>query len=163
MNDNDTILAELKKISAWADMQRKMTKWSLIGVAIFIPILFLSAAYLENRLTKNIDRYTDSSKSEWYDVSRNIQRGDINEAIRIGELLIANTPLYPDGHARLGSAYLAAGNIKKAQEHYSEAVRLFPSEENMALLNAASLRIKQEIPQQAGPAYPPQGVGSADP
>jgi len=34
MDDNESILAELRKISAWADMQRKMTKWSLLIGAV---------------------------------------------------------------------------------------------------------------------------------
>jgi hypothetical protein len=34
MNDNDPILTELRKISAWADLQRKMTKRSPIFVAV---------------------------------------------------------------------------------------------------------------------------------
>jgi hypothetical protein len=35
MNDNEAILAELKKIAAWAEMQRKLTKWSLVFLASF--------------------------------------------------------------------------------------------------------------------------------
>ena len=31
MNNDEPILAELRKISAWAERQRKMTKWSLIS------------------------------------------------------------------------------------------------------------------------------------
>ena len=41
MNDNELILAELRKISAWADMQRKTTKWSLIALVIFLPAMAL--------------------------------------------------------------------------------------------------------------------------
>ncbi len=39
--------------------------------------------------------------------------------IELGEKLIAKTPLYPDGHRRLAVAYLAAGRIENASEHYA--------------------------------------------
>ena len=162
MNDNDSILAELKKISAWADMQRKATRWSLVFLAIFIPVIILFAVVMEHRIKKNIYDNGTPAKFTWYDVDRNICLCDVTEAIRIGEELIKTTPLNPNGHSRLGTAYLAAGNIEKAREHYAEASRLFPSEENIALLNAAEARIKQENPQQGVAGYPPQGVGSPE-
>ena len=86
-------------------------------------------------------------KPTWYDVERNLRLGAVDEAVRIGEELIQSAPLYPDGHGRLGSAYLAAGNVAKARAHYAEAARLFPSGENIDLLNAADARIKQENPR----------------
>ena len=91
MNDNEAIFAELRKISAWTDLQRKMTKWSLI----------------------------------------------------------LKTPQYPEAHRRLAGAYLAAGKVEKASEHYAEAFRLFPSEENEKLLMAIERRSKAEQPNGA--------------
>src|SRR5215510_3417417 len=35
---NDEVLAELRKIAAWADLQRKVTKRLLIFLAAFIPV-----------------------------------------------------------------------------------------------------------------------------
>jgi hypothetical protein len=35
--DSEEILAELRKISAWADLQRKIIKWSFIFLAAVIP------------------------------------------------------------------------------------------------------------------------------
>lgn len=147
MNDNDAILAELRKIAAWTDLQRKMTKWSLVFLAIFIPAIILFGAVMEHRLTKKIDGLGAAPKPTWYDVERNLRLGAVDEAVRIGEELIQSAPLYPDGHGRLGSAYLAAGNVAKARAHYAEAARLFPSGENINLLNAADARIEQENPR----------------
>jgi tetratricopeptide (TPR) repeat protein len=144
MNDNESILAELRKISAWADMQRKVTKWSLIFVAVLIPALIASGILMEHLLKSSVETVAAGSKSDWYDVDENVRRGDFKEAIRIGEELILKTPQYPDAHRRLAGAYLAAGNIEKAREHYAEAFRLFPSEENEKLLTAIDKRSKAE-------------------
>ena len=151
MNDNESILAELRKISAWADMQRKVTKWSLILVVIFLPAMMLSGVVMEHRLTKHIlEDTTSNQKPDWYDVDQNIRHGDFEKAIQIGEELILKTPQYPDAHRRLAGAYLAAGNTDKAKAHYAEAFRLFPSEENERLLMAIDRRIKAEPSQPDG-------------
>jgi len=57
----------------------------------------------------------------------------------------------------LAGAYLAAGKIEKAREHYAEAFRLFPSEENEKLLIAIEKRSKQRVPNQADRAMPVGG------
>jgi hypothetical protein len=38
MNLDEAILTELKKLSAFADMQRKITKWTFIFIGVFIAI-----------------------------------------------------------------------------------------------------------------------------
>jgi tetratricopeptide (TPR) repeat protein len=147
MNDNEPILAELRKIAAWADMQRKMTKWSLIVVAIFIPAMIVFAALMEHRVTKRIE--DTAEKPDWYCVDQNVRLGDFDKAIQIGEELILKTPQYPDAHRRLAGVYLAAGKIEKAREHYAEAFRLFPSEDNEKLLIAMEKRSKAESLQSS--------------
>ena len=150
MNDNEPILSELRKISAWADMQRKATKWSLIVVVIFIPAMALFGVVMEHRLKTTLEDTGSSQKPDWYDVDQNVRHGDFEKAIRIGEELILKTPQYPDAHRRLAGAYLAAGKTEKAREHYAEAFRLFPSEENEKLLIAMDRRIKAEPSQPDG-------------
>lgn len=143
MNDNEPILAELRKISAWADMQRKTTKWSLIFVAAFIPALIVFGVL---RVKTTLEDIKPGQKADWYDVDQNVRRGDFDNAIQIGEGLILKTPQYPEAHRRLAGAYLAAGKIQKAREHYAEAFRLFPSEENEKLVMAIDKRSKAENP-----------------
>jgi tetratricopeptide (TPR) repeat protein len=94
----------------------------------------------------NLETNPSPHQSDWYDVERNVRLGDFEKAIALGEELIAKTPQYSEAHQRLAGAYLAAGNIEKAKEHYAEAFRLFPSEENEKLLSAIEKRIKPEKP-----------------
>src|SRR6267142_6595537 len=155
MNDDESILAELRKIGAWADMERKITRWSLIAVAVAVPAMIVIGIVMEHRLNRSMEDLTAPAKSEkptWSDVDWNIRRAELEEAIRIGEALIQKTPQYPEGHHRLASAYLAAGKIEKAREHYAQAFHLFPSEENEKLLIAIDKRIKEGNPQPDGAA-----------
>jgi cytochrome c-type biogenesis protein CcmH/NrfG len=145
MNENESILAELRKIAAWAETQRKITKWSFIVIAVFIPAMIIFGIVMENRVKTSFE--AGPEKPTWSDVDWNIRRTHLDEAIRVGEELIQKTPQYPEGHIRLASAYLAAGNIKSAGEHYAQAFRLFPSEENQRLLIAIEKRMKERNPQ----------------
>jgi tetratricopeptide (TPR) repeat protein len=144
MNDNELILAELRKISAWGDFQRKMTKWSLIFVGFMIIAGIAAGVLTDHEIKQNL---TPTNKPDWYQVDQNVRTGNFDEAIRIGEELMQKTPLYPDAHHRLAGAYLAAGKIQKAREQYAEAFRLLPSEENEKLLAAIDQRIKSENPK----------------
>jgi tetratricopeptide (TPR) repeat protein len=152
MNDNESILAELRKIAAWADMSRRTTKWSLIFVAVFIPAMIVFAVVMEHREKARRETARAAEKLDWYDVDRNIRLGDFDTAIRIGEQLIQKTPQYPRGHAQLAAAYVVAGKLKEARTHYAEAVRLFPYEEYEKLLIAIDKRIATENPQPDGAA-----------
>jgi tetratricopeptide (TPR) repeat protein len=155
MNDNETILAELRKIAAWADMQRKITKWSLIVIAALIPAMIVLGILMEKRFTTTMEDISSHDKPEkptWSDVDWKIRRAEFDEAIRLGEELIQRTPQYPEGHHRLASAYLAAGKTEQAREHYAQAFHLFPSEENEKLLTAINRRIKEGNPQPDGAA-----------
>jgi tetratricopeptide (TPR) repeat protein len=143
---NEEILAELRKISAWADLQRKMTKWSLIFLAVFVPVVIGVFILLDRHLKTDVESTLAPQRSDWYDVDRNVRLGDFEKAITIGEGLIQKTPQYPEAHERLARAYLAAGNPEKAKEHYAEAFRLFPSEENEKLLSAIEKRVKADKP-----------------
>ena len=158
MNNDEPILAELRKISAWADMQRKMTRWSLIFVAVLIPALIIFGVLMERRVSTKLESVASEETPDWYDVDQNVRRGDFDKAIQIGEKLIVKTPLYPEAHRRLAGAYLAAGSIEKARLHYAEAFRLFPSEENEKLLAAINERSKAENPQKEGAANGSQPI-----
>jgi tetratricopeptide (TPR) repeat protein len=147
MNNDEQILTELRKISAWADRQRKMTKWSLIFVAVFVPALIVFAVLMEQREKTQLEGIASDNTPDWYEVDQNVRRGDFDKAIQIGERLTLKTPQYPEAHRRLAGAYLAAGNIQEARKHYAEAFRLFPSEEHEKLVLAIDKRSKAESPQ----------------
>jgi tetratricopeptide (TPR) repeat protein len=144
MSDNELILAELRKISAWIDFQRKMTKWLLIFVAVMIIAGIVAGVLTDHEIKQNL---TPTDNPDWYQVDQDVRTGDFAEAIRIGEKLTQKTPQYPDAHHRLAGAYLAAGKIEKAREQYAEAFRLLPSEENEKLLTAIDKRIEAEKPK----------------
>jgi tetratricopeptide (TPR) repeat protein len=146
-NDNEAVLVELRRISAWADVQRKITRGSLIFAAVFIPALIVFGILLERQVSStNVESTTPPEKPGWYDMDRNVRSGEFDKAIAIGEELLLKTPQYPEAHKRLAGAYLAAGNLEKAREHYAEAFRLFPSEENEKLLLALDKRSTTEKP-----------------
>ena len=152
MNNDEPILTELRKISAWADMQRKMTKWSLMFIAVFIPALVIFGVLMERRVSTKLESVVPEEKPDWYDVDQSVRRSDFDKAIQIGEKLILKTPLFPEAHRRLAGAYLAAGSIENARKHYAEAFRLFPSEENEKSLAAIDRRVRTENPQPDGAA-----------
>lgn len=166
MTDNESILAELRRIAAWADMQRTVSKWSLIAAAVAIPAIIvlgvLGAVMVEREQARMAETFAPLTLEEptWCDVDSRIRRAELDEAIRIGEELILKTPHHPEGHQRLASAYLAAGNTEQARQHYAEAFRLFPSEQNEKLLIAIDKRIKDEGSQSDGPADGSQPIRS---
>lgn len=146
MNESDDkILKELKKISSWAEHQKKISKWSLIILAICIPIIIGVAIFTDYYFKNIIDDFKTETtdKFSWYDVSCRTRSGEIDEAISIAEELINITPNYPKGHTKLGFLYLTSGNLIKTKKHFKEAYRLFPSTENKENLNAILKRISQ--------------------
>lgn len=170
MENDEAVLAELKKMSAWADTQRKLARGSLIFLGAFVPIMVLLAAFLERRVADRI-REIDTMPTgvvperaaSWYDVDQSVRQGDVGAALRTAQALLAKTPNSPEAHRRLAGVHLAAGDIEKAQKHYSEAFRLFPSEEHQKLLQAAEMRIWEEKHRPAetkkGQAADPRAPG----
>jgi tetratricopeptide (TPR) repeat protein len=144
--NNDEILAELRKISAWADLQRKITRWSLIFLALLVPVAIGIGILMEQHLKTDLESNISPHQPDWYDVDLNVRQGNFEQAIAVGEELILRTPQYPEAHQRLAKAYLAAGKLEKAKEHFAEALRLFPSEENEKLLDAIEKRVKADSP-----------------
>ena len=123
-----------------------MTKWSFVFLAVLVPVVIGIFILLDQHLKTNVESTLAPRQSDWYDVDRNVRLGNFEKAIAIGEELILKTPQYPGAHERLAGAYLAAGNLEKAKEHYTEAFRLFPSEENEKLLSAIEKRVKADKP-----------------
>src|ERR1700733_10653578 len=112
MNNDDQILTELRKISAWADMQRKYMKWSLTFLAIFFPTMGIIGFLVDRKVEDTVTRV---NQKEWYDVDIDVREGNFDKAIQIGEELILKTQKYPEAHRQLAEAYLAAGKLDKAR------------------------------------------------
>jgi tetratricopeptide (TPR) repeat protein len=145
--ENDEVLAELRKIVAWADLQRKTTRWAIILLVVLIPVAIGGFLLMHRDLNATLEANQAPQQPDWYEVDRNVRLGNLEKATTTGEQLILKTPQYPDAHVRLAGAYLAAGNLEKAKEHYTEAFRLFPSEENGRLLDAVEKRVQAEKPE----------------
>lgn len=138
MNKDDQLLAEVRKISAYAEMQKKVTKWSLIIVSILVPIIIVVGFVTDRAFKKKIETITTTAiePKDWYDVDRLTRRGDITQAIHVAEAMIQKMPRYTSGHEKLGPLYLIDGDIPKSLKHFKEAFRLFPSEQNRKNLEA---------------------------
>jgi tetratricopeptide (TPR) repeat protein len=143
---NDEVLAEMRKISAWAEFQRKVTRRLLIFLALAVVAGIGIAIFAARHLNTEVESKPPVQNPDWYDVDRAVWQGDFDKAITIGEELILKTPQDWEAHKRLGKAYLTSGTLDKAKEHFAEAYRLFPSEENEKVLGAIEKRIKAESP-----------------
>ena len=141
-NHENEMLAHIEKIAAWADTQRKMSKWMMIFMATFIPLVVLIAVVAESRINNDTDEV--EKPEAWSSVSRAVTKGDLEEAIRVGKIMLQKTPDYEYGHYRLAYIYLSAGNLEQSRHHFEEVYRIFPSEENKKGLEAINKRIKQE-------------------
>ena len=143
---SDEILAELQTISASADLQRKSAKWTLVFLTLYLPIVMGIFLLIDRQLKTNVESNLPPHQSDWSDVDHNIRQGDFEKGTAIGEELILKTPQSADAHEHLAKAYMAAGNLEKAKEHYAEAFRLFPSEENEKLLTTIEKRMNADKP-----------------
>ena len=152
MNNDDAILAELKKISAWSEQQRKMSRLATIMVAIAIPLVIVLGIVADYDVKSTIARVDAPT---WYDVDRDARAGDFDKALQVGEDLMKKAPWDPDAHRRLGNVYLAAGKTEKAKEQYEITCLLFPSEENQKLREAIVKRIaSDQAKSQTSPSAP---------
>ena len=69
-----------------------------------------------------------------------MQRQEFSTAMSMAQTLVASQPNYYYGHAYLGAIYLAMGDVKNAEAHYSRAYELFPNEESEKDLSAVRKR-----------------------
>lgn len=139
-NDNKDLLATLNKIAAWADYQKKMAKWSLIGVIPFLMILFGGAIYLESYFKKSTADISPPGgvSHEWYDVSRAERKGDYEKALYIANELLERTPLDFDGHYRVGEILLKLGDKERAIISFKRAEEIFPIPRHRNAIEALS-------------------------
>jgi len=133
-------------MGAWADRQRKMSKWGLIVAAVIFPAMIIFSIVTIHQTETKLEHISVPENHDWCDVEGNIRRCDLATAIQIGEELIQKTPQYPKGHEHLATAYLAAGKLEEARTHFAEAARLFPCEEYEKNLVAIDKRLATANP-----------------
>ena len=120
---NQEILAELRKV-------RRMFYLTLA----FVIIGALPTFY------QGFSRGRSQATPSWQRVTTAMQRQEFSTAMSMAQTLVASQPNYYYGHAYLGAIYLAMGDVKNAEAHYSRAYELFPNEESEKDLSAVRKR-----------------------
>ena len=149
---HEEILAELKKVSAWADLSRQAIERfkRMNRVASIVLLVILTCAIIVTPIAVHyLDKITES-RTSWYTVDDCLRRGEINKAIQLGQKLIEKTPGDPAAHRILGAAYLIAGQLELSLHHYEQAYRLFPSDQNKSNIETVKGRIEEEKSQTSG-------------
>ena len=93
-----------------------------------------------------------------------LQSNDV-DSLRILNEAIEAHPAEPNGYFFRACAYYELADDSKALADLDKAIELKPDHPKVAMLRSKinARAEEQKISQQSGPAYPPQGVGSADP
>ena len=135
---NQQILAELKGL-------RRLTRRSSIA-AFFLLALFIVASVW--RIPSHDDPYARAVAA--------MKASDYQKALSIVEPLAAQHPENYYHHEYLGTIYLALGKPAKAEEEYSKAYALYPSENlaNMVATVRKRLRLQSATPNLTPSATP---------
>jgi len=121
---NQEILVELRKLKRL---------FYVILVVIFVGAV--PAFY------QGFSRGFSQAAPSWERVRGAMGRQDFSAALSMAQALVARQPDYYYGHACLGAIYLAMGDVKNAEAHYSRAYELFPNEESEKDLAAVRKRV----------------------
>jgi len=135
---NQQILAELKGV------RRLIRLWAVTAFVLFV--LFLAASVW--RVPSQNDPYARATAA--------MKASDYPKALSIVQPLAVAHPENYYHHEYLGTIYLALGNPAKAEEEYSKAYALYPSESlaNTVATVRKRLRLQSAIPNVAPSATP---------
>lgn len=136
MNDKNEngLLEELRKQTA---LFKQATKMNLIvsvilGILVIFAIVIYPLAYRGRTAYRAAPQVMDS----WQEARNFIEKGDLVSGMAMTQRLISKNPEYYYGYALLGSVYHEMGDLKKAEENYAKAFKLFPIEDNEKTLKA---------------------------
>jgi cytochrome c-type biogenesis protein CcmH/NrfG len=140
------IIAELQRI-------RRFVKWGLITFLVIFST-FVAAAVWQGR--SRDDAYTEANRA--------LRAFDYRHAIQIAETIAAEHPQDYTMFDYLGSVYLRAGELAKAEEAYSRSNALFPSEEISKTLESIRKRRSAQVsPASVSPTVTPNAQPTAKP
>lgn len=128
----------LRAIVSWINFQKKITKWSLIAVALMILLGGGASIYLESRLKHIVSN--DRDPKDWYDVSTLSKKGELEKALRIADDLLIRTPRDFEGHYRKGEILLMMNEPEKAKASFEAAYVIFPIPKYKSAVDALSKR-----------------------
>ncbi|HWL53011.1 MAG TPA: hypothetical protein VNQ90_11285 [Chthoniobacteraceae bacterium] len=125
---SDEILATLKKIEAWTDLQRKIIRWSLWSTLPFVLVMiafpFLASRYLNQTLKSHSE--AASKEYDWYDVSHASRKGDLHKALSMADELLSRHPRDFNGHYQRGEILLMLDERPEALKSFRKAAEIFP-------------------------------------
>ena len=129
MSDHSNeILAALRNIEAWTNLQRKITKWGFLSflpfILLMISIPFFASRYLDQTIKSHTERTAESR--DWYDVSSASRKGNLKEALSIADELLLRNPRDFEGHYRKGELLLMLDDRAAALQSFRKAAELFP-------------------------------------
>jgi predicted Zn-dependent protease len=135
---NQQILAEVRGV------RRLIRRWAIAALVLFV--LFLAASVW--RVPSQSDPYAKATAA--------MKASDYSKALSIVEPLAVAHPENYYHHEYLGTIYLALGNPAKAEEEYSKAYALYPSESlaNMVATVRERLRLQSATPHLTPGATP---------
>lgn len=135
---NQEILAELKGV------RRLIRRWAITALVLFV--LFFAASLW--RVPSQNDPYARATAA--------MKASDYPKALSIVEPLAIAHPENYYHHEYLGTIYLALGKPTKAEEEYSKAYALYPSESlaNMVATLRKRLRLQSANPNVTPSATP---------
>ena len=130
MNDDHAqkVLNEARKI-------RKIVVWIFIIFMIYFAMSVYSFIHSQLRW-RRYSSTPDKTSMSWHVVQQLMDTGEFELALTEANKNIEESPDYFRGYKILGHIYLAMRQPGKAEEAFSKAYELFPSEENHKNLEA---------------------------
>ena len=138
-----------QQILAEVQLLRRFSKRALITFLVLFAIFVVGGLW---RIPSREGAYTEANKA--------LRALDYPRAIQLAEKIAAEHPQDYEVLDYLGSVYLRAGELAKAEEAYSRSSALFPSEEISKILE--SIR-KSRSAQVSSGSVSPTGTPSAPP
>lgn len=158
MTTNDPEFVDaVKKIAAWADWQRKSTRW--IGAIFAVAAVAVGASsYFFKRQVESLA--TPRETRTWYDATSAARSGNIKRAVEIADELLTANPRDFEGHYRKGEILLMAGERKKALSSFEAAANIFPIEKYTSAVDAVASLNKETVYFDQSPVVSPASAES---
>ena len=88
------------------------------------------------------------SPINWYDVSLDMRRGDLDKALKSANLLLQKVPRDFEGHYRKGEILLMLGENLESKKSFQAAYSIFPTSKYKNAVDTLALLISKDNPQE---------------
>ena len=140
------LLAEVKKITAFIEQQKKLRNWAIgISIVIFVGGI-IALSLMQSSFRKKMQEEIASVAVEqatplsWWDVDRDVKMARIDDALKKANQLIQAAPNNYDGHLKLANIYLMRDELETAEQHFKRAYEIFPTNAHAEYLHAIQTR-----------------------